>query len=224
MKSAKKDSNLSDKITCYYPAFLDLKGKKVVVCGGGKVAERKVLSLIKTGGNITVISPWLTKRLEKEKQSGRIRHIHRQYRKGDLKKAFLVIAATDSRDVNELISREAVCLLNVVDTPDLCNFVVPSVVNRWPLILAVSTSGVSPALSRSIRKELESLYGMEICSYLKFLKRYRRHAMKLIHDKIKRKKFLVEIASERMLNMLRKKGLKQTKKVVDKLFIMAKGL
>ena len=202
----------------YYPAFLNLKNKKAVVVGGGKVAERKTLSLLKAGSDVKVISPYLTKRLEKEKLRGRIEHIPRQYRKGDLKSVFLVIAATDSGVINERVSKDAPYLVNVVDTPHLCNFIVPSIVNRGLLTIAVSTSGVSPGLSRSIRKELEKLYGPEFASYLKSVKLIRAKALKLIQDKKKRGELLKAIASEKMINILREKGFKETKKVVEELF------
>jgi precorrin-2 dehydrogenase/sirohydrochlorin ferrochelatase len=207
----------------YYPAFLNLKDKKTVVIGGGKVAERKILSLLKAGSDVKVISPYLTKRLEKEKLRGRIEHIPRQYRKGDLKSVSLVIAATDSGVINERISKDAPCLVNVVDTPLLCNFIVPSIVNRGLLTIAVSTTGVSPGLSRSIRKELEKLYGPEFANYLKSVKVIRTKALKLIQDKKKRGELLKAIASEKIINILREKGFKETKKVVDELFEKVKA-
>ena len=202
----------------YYPAFLNLKNKKAVVVGGGKVAERKTLSLLKAGSDVKVISPYLTKRLEKEKLRGRIEHIPRQYRKGDFKSVFLVIAATDSGVINERVSKDAPYLVNVVDTPHLCNFIVPSIVNRGLLTIAVSTTGVSPGLSRSIRKELEKLYGPEFANYLKSVKVIRSKALKLIQDKKKRGELLKAIASEKIINILREKGFKETKKVVEELF------
>src|SRR4030065_1234034 len=135
-------SHLASQV--YYPAFLNLKGKKTVVIGGGKIAERKILVLLKTGANITVISPEITKRIAREKLRGSLKHIPRQYRKGDVKKTFLVIAATDSEEINKKVSEEAPCLVNVVDTPSLCNFIVPSVIQRGLLTIAISTGGVSP--------------------------------------------------------------------------------
>ncbi len=202
----------------YYPVFLNLSKKNVVVCGGGKVAERKIMSLMKTGANITVISPGISKKLEKEIQKGKLRHIKRQYKKGDLKKAFLVIAATDSRVVNEQIFKDAVCPVNVVDTPDLCNFIVPSVVRRPPLIIAISTSGISPALSKSIRKELEKLYGTEFSSYLMLLQKYRINAINLIKNANKRRRFLKDIGSEKIIRVLRMKGLSEAKRVLREMF------
>ena len=209
--------------TIYYPAFLNLKTKKAVVCGGGSVAERKILALLKAGAIVTVISPEITGRIDKEKQKNRLKHICRRYKKGDLKDAFLVIAATDSLQVNERISLDALCLVNVVDTPDLCNFIVPSLVNRGPLTIAISTSGVSPALSRSIRKELEKLYGTEISRYLKLLRTIRSEAIKRIKDPKKRGEFLKSVASDKILKMLREKGITEAKKTVDDLFQKARA-
>ncbi|MDI6890555.1 MAG: bifunctional precorrin-2 dehydrogenase/sirohydrochlorin ferrochelatase [Thermodesulfovibrionales bacterium] len=198
----------------YYPAFLNLKGKRAVVIGGGKVAERKVLTLLKAGADITVISPELTKRIERGKLKGMIKHIPRQYRKGDLKNAFLVIAATDSRDINKKVSKDASCLVNVVDSPSLCNFIVPSVIKRGPLTIAVSTSGISPALSKSIRMELQKLYGPEFVDYVKSLGKIRQRAMKEIRYKKKRAEFLKGLASEGMIKMLRQKGFKEIAKIL----------
>jgi precorrin-2 dehydrogenase len=224
VKDKKQDSKALPSHTArvYYPAFLNLNKKKTVVIGGGKVAERKVLSLINTGAQITVISPEITKRIEKEKEKGRIRHISRQYRRGDLKDTFLVIAATDSRVVNEKISQESPCLVNVVDTPEICNFIVPSVINRGPLTIAIATGGISPALSRSIRQELESVYGHEISDYLKLLKKIRSETIKIIKDPKKRGAFLKALASEKMLRMLREKGCAVTKRAAKDLFNKAK--
>jgi precorrin-2 dehydrogenase/sirohydrochlorin ferrochelatase len=198
----------------YYPAFLNLKDKEAVVIGGGKVAERKILVLLTAGANITVVSPDITRRIEKEKLKGRIKHIPRLYRKSDSKKALLVVAATDSQEINKKVSEEAPCLVNIVDTPSLCNFIVPSVIQRGPLTIAISTSGISPALSKSIRKELEKLYGSAFADYLRLLEKIREKAMKEICDKKKRTEFLKSLASEEMIKMLRQKGIKEIEKIL----------
>jgi precorrin-2 dehydrogenase / sirohydrochlorin ferrochelatase len=195
----------------YYPAFLDLKDKKSVVVGGGRVAERKIYALLKAGANVTVISPEITRKIKLEAQKGRVRHICRNYKRGDIDKAFIVIAATDSPDINKKVSGDASCLVNVVDTPHLCNFIVPSVVIRGPLTIAVSSSGVSPGLSRSIRMELEEKYGPEFSQYLELLRDIRKQAMKCIRDRKKRGSCLKAVASKKMLIMLREKGYKETK-------------
>jgi precorrin-2 dehydrogenase / sirohydrochlorin ferrochelatase len=206
----------------YYPLLLNLSDKKAVVIGGGKVAERKIPPLLKAGAQVTVISPDITTKIEQMKRQKIIRHITRPYRKGDLRGAFLVIAATDSSDVNERVSRDAPCLVNIVDTPHLCNFIVPSTMVRGPLNIAVSTSGISPALSRSIRKELQIIYGAEFAKYLQSLRKIRHDAMQMIHDKKKRTELLKCIASEEMIRKVRGKGSKEMKKMAEGLLEKAK--
>ena len=198
----------------YYPVFLNLDGKKAVVVGGGKVAERKVASLIAAGADVTVVSPSLTRWLRKALSEGRIRFISRPYRKNDVRGAFLAIAATDSPDTNRMVSRDAPALVNVVDVPAECNFIAPSVVRRGQLLIAISTGGASPAFSKSLRKELQVCYGPEFSGYLKFVKEIRRKAMTAIPQGNVRERFLKGLASEEILSMLRAKGIDTVKKMV----------
>jgi precorrin-2 dehydrogenase/sirohydrochlorin ferrochelatase len=221
-KSDHSSSNPASSIV-YYPVFLNLEHKKAVVIGGGKVAERKILSLLKAKADITVISPDITARIAREKQKDTIKHINRRYRSGDLASAFLVIAATDSPCLNKRVSDEASCLVNAVDMPSLSNFIVPSVLQRGPLTIAVSTSGVSPALSRSIRKEIESSYGTEFSEYLKALQGIRAEAMEVIADQKKRGEVLKSVASAQMIRMLRQKGPKETQKKAKALLKASKN-
>lgn len=207
----------------YYPAFIDLKGRECVVVGGGRVAERKVMSLLQSGARIKVISPEITGVLQKYKRMGMVRHIKRNYRKGDLKNTFLVIAATSDESVNKAVSRDAPCLVNVVDKPVLANFIVPSVVKKGFLTIAVSTSGASPAMARAIRKEIETIYSGDFGHFAGFLKKLRKKASVEIPGKRKREGFLKGIFSEDIFNILRKKGLKKAKERVIKKFDAAKG-
>ncbi|UCE79954.1 MAG: bifunctional precorrin-2 dehydrogenase/sirohydrochlorin ferrochelatase [Nitrospiraceae bacterium] len=199
----------------YYPAFLNLSSKKIVVIGGGTVAERKILQLMRADADtITVISPEITQRLLKERNKNRFIHIRRNYRKKDLDNAFLVIAATDEPSLNTKIARDAPCLVNVVDEPAECNFIVPSVIKKGPLHIAISTSGVSPAFARTLRKDLERLHGADISEYLSFLKTIRAKALIRITDRRKRERFLKRIASETILKTLRKEGIDAVKKSI----------
>jgi len=191
----------------YYPAFLNLKDKKAVVIGGGPVAERKARTLIKAGASVTVISPSLTEDLKKLRDKKKLEHIGRDFKKGDLKNAFLVIAATSSATANTEAARDARFLINVVDTPSEGNFIAPSIVKRGLLTIAVSTEGASPALSKAIRRELEKLYGKEFALYLKFVESVRKKAMKRIPDPKKREKFLKSFSSGKILTAIRGKGL-----------------
>ncbi|MBI5212624.1 MAG: bifunctional precorrin-2 dehydrogenase/sirohydrochlorin ferrochelatase [Nitrospirae bacterium] len=202
----------------YYPAFINLFGKRCVVVGGGKVAERKVMSLLRCGAHVKIISPALTDALERQKERGKVVHIKRTYRTGDLGGVFLVIAATGNERVNTKVSNDAPCLVNVVDVPETANFIVPSVVKRGPMTIAVSTSGASPAMAKRIRKELELIYNKDFGRYLNFLKQLRKMIMKEINDKKARERFLKELASQEFLNILRGKGFQKAKdKVLNRL-------
>jgi precorrin-2 dehydrogenase/sirohydrochlorin ferrochelatase len=198
----------------YYPAFLNLKSRSTVVVGGGKVAERKVSALLKAGADVMVVAPSLTPGLQKELSRKRIRHLPRGYKRGDLRGAFLTIAATDSPETNRRVSRDAPALVNVVDVPAECNFIAPAVVRRGPLLLAISTSGTSPAFARTLRKELEKSYGPDLSEYLKFVKKVRARAMTAIPEKGKREAFLKGLASEEVLKALRVRGVRAVKEIV----------
>lgn len=191
----------------YYPAFLDLMDKPCVVVGGGRVAERKVAGLLEAGARVKVISPNLTKELESKKSSGAIKHSRHQFTPVDLRSAYLVIAATDSAEQNKKIAGAAenmgIPLINVVDMPEHCGFIVPASVNRGPLTIAVSTSGASPAMARAIREELEGLYGPAFGHYLKTLRRERDRALQNIKNPEERERFLKSLASDTILKTLR---------------------
>jgi precorrin-2 dehydrogenase/sirohydrochlorin ferrochelatase len=148
-----------------YPInMIGLEQRRSVVVGGGNVAARKVAGLIEAGAHVTVISPALVPELETLAEAGRIIFIDRHYRRGDLVGAFLVIAATDDPAANQAVWREAErrgCLVNVVDDPAHSNFILPAVVRRGDVSVAVSTGGASPALARRLRERLETLVGPE---------------------------------------------------------------
>jgi len=188
----------------YYPVFLDLRGKPCVVVGGGKVAERKALALLRVGARLKVISPSLTLRLRQERDRGSLRHLKRKFRRGDLRGAFLVIAATDDPQENAAVAEHQSMLVNVADQPELCNFIVPSTVRRGPLAIAISTSGASPAMARAIRRDIEALYGKAFGTYLRRLRRERQKALEEIGDARKRQRLLKSLASDGIVSMLRK--------------------
>ncbi len=151
----------------YYPIFLNIRGKKCVVVGGGKVSFRKVKALLEHGANIEVISPDLCPELSQLEKTKAIRLLRQNYKPGNLKGAFITIAATGEKDINQKVSEEARrqgALVNVVDNPELSDFIVPSRLHRGDLTIAISTSGVSPALARKIRTKLEQNFGEEYAS------------------------------------------------------------
>jgi len=148
----------------FFPVCLDVAGRKCVVIGGGRVAERKVGQLLECGAVVRVISPELTPRLRGMAEQGVIGWEARPYARGDLAGAFLVIAATDDEAVQEEVHGEAVernLLLNVADVPKWCNFILPATLRRGDFMVSVSTAGKSPALASKVRKELETVFGEE---------------------------------------------------------------
>ena len=141
----------------YYPVYLNLAGKRCVILGGGAIAQGKLAALRDAGAKITVISPQATDGIKRAAQRGDITLQQREYRDGDLAGAFIAVAATNVWHVNRQIFEEAEergVLLNVVDDPDQCTFIAPSIVRRDPITLAVSTGGASPALARKLRETL----------------------------------------------------------------------
>ncbi len=148
----------------YYPIYLDITDRRCIVIGGGDVAERKVERLLEFGACVVVVGKMLTDALETMKRSGRIDHIDADYNKNLIDGAFLVIGATDSDDVNKNISRDAKdkgILVNIVDDPDKCDFILPSLFTRGDLLISISTGGKSPALAKKIRQEMKKYYGPE---------------------------------------------------------------
>lgn len=145
----------------YYPIFVDLRGRTVVVVGGGMVAWRKIEPLVHSGARVKVIAPLI---IDEIARAEGVETIRRSYASGDLTGACLAIAATDDEETNASVSRDAArqaVFCNVVDRPELCSFIVPSVIEKGPIKIAISTGGVSPSLSKKMRTELGKLIGDE---------------------------------------------------------------
>jgi precorrin-2 dehydrogenase/sirohydrochlorin ferrochelatase len=144
--------------------LIGLPSRQAVVIGGGTVAARKVEGLLAAEAHVTVISPVLVPELQLLVDAGNITFIQRTYQEGDLESAFLAIAATDDLAVNRAVWTEATrrgCLINVVDDPAHSTFILPAIVQRGEMSIAVSTGGGSPALARRLRERLENIIGPE---------------------------------------------------------------
>ena len=144
-----------------FPLFADLQGRPVLVVGGGMVAQRKIQALLEAGAHIAVGAPDLTPQLRDWAGAGRIVHLPGEFDARWLDGKWLVIAATDDRAVNASVSQAGngrCMLVNVVDDPELSSFQVPSIVDRSPLIVAISSSGTAPVLARRLRERIESLF------------------------------------------------------------------
>jgi len=161
--------NMKSKPIRYYPIFLNIRGKKCVVVGGGEVGLRKVKTLLDSGANVTVISPTPDREITKLSKERTIHLVQRDYEAGDLKGAVIAVAATDVKKINRNVAeeaRKARVPVNVADDSKPSDFIIPSSFRRGDLTVAVSTAGVSPALARKIRTRLEERFGEEYASLL----------------------------------------------------------
>src|SRR6266850_3472052 len=141
----------------FYPVYLNLKSKRVVIIGGGDVAERKIESLLDTGASIFVLSPQVTRRIASLADQKRIELRKRVYAHGDCAGAALVFSATDDPEISRAVNQEATALgifINAADQPALCSFIMPAVVRRGDIGIAISTSGTSPALAARLRRKI----------------------------------------------------------------------
>ena len=148
--------------TPFYIACLKLTGRRCVVVGGGAVGLEKVEGLLACDGHVVLIAPEAVPELADLAAEGSIEWLRREYRTGDLEGTFIAIAATGDTDTNIRVYEDAerrAMLVNVVDVPPLCNFILPAIVRTGPLAIAISTAGASPALAKRIKRELAEAYG-----------------------------------------------------------------
>jgi precorrin-2 dehydrogenase/sirohydrochlorin ferrochelatase len=151
-------------VKTYTICLIGLQARQTIVIGGGRVAARKVEGLLAVDAQVKVISPVLIPELQKLVDSGAISYTSRAYQEGDLENAFLAIAATDNLAVNQAIWNEASrrgCLVNVADDPEHSSFILPAILQRGEMSVAISTGGGSPALARRLREYLENIIGTE---------------------------------------------------------------
>lgn len=198
--------------TKYYPVGLNIRGKKCMVIGAGRIAQRKVKRLLGYGARVSVISPESTLALKKLAKERKISLKSKSVKLKDLKGAYLVISATENGKVNSLIysyCRKKNILFNVVDSPKQCTFILPSVLTRGNLNISISTGGISPALSKKLRQDLEKMFGNEYAKFLSIMKTLRPKVIKEIKDPKTRKAFFKKAVDLGLLNILkRNKGSK----------------
>lgn len=191
----------------YYPAFIDIEAQPCLVVGGGAIAEEKAGSLLECGGVVTVISPDLADGLRSHVVRGALRWFARPYEPGDVCGFRLVISATGSAEVNERVYLDAEAegiMVNVVDVPALCRYIVPSIVRQGDLCIAISTGGKSPALAKKIRGQLEGAYGPEYADLLDLLGAYRPRMKAAYPDEIEtRARLWTSLVDSDLLDLLR---------------------
>jgi len=189
----------------YYPLFLELKGERVLVIGGGSVAQRKVEAMLSCGASIELVSRDLSPRLKALVESRKIKYLGERFREEHLEGAFLAIAATDDKRLNRMISeaaRKKGMLINVVDQPSDCNFIVPSIVRRGDLLIAVSTSGKSPALAKAIRMRLEKEFGPEYETFVSLMGELRKQILSMGLSQDENTRIFTELVHSDLLDAL----------------------
>jgi uroporphyrin-III C-methyltransferase/precorrin-2 dehydrogenase/sirohydrochlorin ferrochelatase len=163
----------------YYPLMLKVKGEPCLVVGGGPVALQKARALRKAGADVTAVSPAFSPAFERL----RVRRLRRRFRAADVARRILVIAATDSAEVNRTVfraCRKRGIPVNVVDVPELCSFIVPSILRRGPLLIAISTSGQSPSLAKALRRRLGAILPASLGRVARRLGAARRRILRVL--------------------------------------------
>ena len=207
-------------MTHFYPAFLDLRGRRAVVIGGGAIAEQKVVGLLDAGAVVTVISPSVSRRLEDLGAAGSVTIERRPYREGDLAGAFLAIAATDDRAANRAVWVEAEArgvLLNAVDDLPYCSFIAPSIHRQGDVAIAVSTAGKSPALAVRLRERIGRLVGPEYATLLELLGELRAELARRVPDARARTRLWYRIVDSDAIESVRRGDIAGARARIDRL-------
>ena len=192
----------------YYPIYLDIENRDVVIIGGGNVCARKAETMMKYGARVTIVSPEFTEEIVKWAEEGCLRLERKPYDPSDLDGANIVIASTDIQSVNEQIAADCRARripVNVVDVTPLCEFIVPAIIETGSIQIAVSTGGKSPALARTLKEDLQRSIGpeyAEVNDALGSLRDGAKAAASLPTD-IDRKRFFDGIIAQGILPMLR---------------------
>jgi precorrin-2 dehydrogenase / sirohydrochlorin ferrochelatase len=193
----------------FYPILVDLQGKNALVVGGGKVAQRKIETLLEHGASVQVVARELTPGLEQLRSAEKVRFLGGEFSEAFLKEAFVVFAATDDASLNRRVSeaaRQRGLLVNAVDQPADCNFIVPSILSRGDLLIAVSTCGKSPAFARKVRVELEQHFGEEYGSFLTLMGSLRKEILRLGLSQEENKSAFEGLVNSDLLAAIREKN------------------
>ncbi|MBV9164793.1 MAG: bifunctional precorrin-2 dehydrogenase/sirohydrochlorin ferrochelatase [Solirubrobacterales bacterium] len=184
--------------TRFYIACLRLTGRRCVVVGGGEIGLEKVEGLLACDADVTLVAPEAHPELAQLALEGSLLWQQREYRSDDLDGALIVIAATSDTDVNIAVfedAEERAMLVNVVDVPPLCNFILPAIVRTGPLAIAISTAGASPALAKRMKREISELFGEPYAALAVLLNEARGWAKANLPTYRDRKEFFEEIVN-----------------------------
>ena len=184
--------------TPFYIACLKLTGRRCLVVGGGEIGLEKVEGLLACDGKVVLVAPEAVPELQELAAEGSIEWIRREYESGDLERTFIAIAATDDTDTNIRVYDEAeerAMLVNIVDVPPLCNFILPAIVRTGPLAIAISTAGASPALAKRIKRQVAEEFGEEYARLAVMLNDVRGWAKGTLPTYQERKAFFEDIVN-----------------------------
>jgi len=190
----------------YYPIYIDIEDRGVVIIGGGNVCARKAETMMKYGARVTIVSPEFTDEIEGWAKEGCLALNRKHYEDADLEGANLVIASTDDQSVNEQVAadcRRRRIPVNVVDVTPLCEFIVPAILESGSIQIAVSTGGKSPALARTLKEDLQRMIGAEYAEVNDVLGTLREGAKAVLPTDVDRKRFFDGIIARGILDMLR---------------------
>jgi precorrin-2 dehydrogenase / sirohydrochlorin ferrochelatase len=190
----------------YYPIFIDIEDRSVVIVGGGNVCARKAETMMNYGAKVTIVSPEFTEEIERWGAAGKLSMRRKRYEEADLDGANIVIASTDDTTTNEQIAadcRRRRIPVNVVDVTPLCEFIVPAIIDKGSVTLAVSTGGKSPALARTLKEDLQRMIGPEYAEVNDVLGTLRESAKRVLPTDVDRKRFFDGIIARGILDMLR---------------------
>ena len=204
----------------YYPVHLDIRNKNCLVVGGGGVGTRKAVNLLKCGANVTVVGPTMSDRLKNMAKTEPLTLKLRAYRTTDLEGMFLVIGATDDETLNRQISSEAEArntLCNIADRPEVCNFILPAIVQRNDLVITISTSGRSPALAKKLRKTLEKQFGEEYEAFLQLMGAIRNKLLSQAHEPEAHKPLFEQLINSDLIAMIRETKTKEINELLFKI-------
>jgi precorrin-2 dehydrogenase/sirohydrochlorin ferrochelatase len=205
----------------YLPVNINMSGRRVVIAGGGPVATLKACKLAEAGALITIIAPLLTIELSALRDAGALEHLPREYAAGDLRGAFLAIAATSNSSVNRSIASEADAgsiLVDVCDAPELSSFTMPAVMRRGDLLLAVSTGGKSPALAKKIRARLEAEFGDEYELIIRLLGTLREKLLTAKGNNAYNKALLSQLAAQDLPRLIKERRYDQLDQILHQYF------
>jgi precorrin-2 dehydrogenase / sirohydrochlorin ferrochelatase len=203
----------------YYPINLDIRGRRCLVVGGGRVGDRKVATLLACGGEVTLVSPTAAPRLVRLAADNSICWKQRPYRSSDVEGMFLVIGATDDEALNRRIHNDAErlnLLCNIADRPEICNFVLPAIFRRGDFVMAISTAGKSPAFAKHIRQRLETRFGPEYGTLLDLLGAIRNRLLAAAHEPEVHKPLFEQLIDADLLTLIKDKKTSQIDRVLER--------